>query len=244
MSYGMQFEEYRPYSSVAEAPVATRATFIQRTYAHLAGAVLLFVIAEALIFSMASPQMILETFFSVPYSMLLLMLLFIGGGYAAQAMARSATSQAIQYAGLALYVALEVIIFLPLLAIAEDRFPGQYIALQAGIVTLAAFAGLTLVVATSGKDFSFLRPILMIGSFVALGVIICAVLFGATGLIGSVFSGFMILLAAGYVLYSTSNVMHHYREDQYVSAALELFAAVALMFYYILRLFLASSSSD
>jgi FtsH-binding integral membrane protein len=131
-----------------------------------------------------------------------------------------------------------------LLALAELKFPGQYIALQAGVVTLAAFAGLTLVVATTGKDFSFLRPILMVGSFVALGVIICALLFGAAYLLGAIFSGAMILLAAGYILYSTSNVMLYYSEDQYVAAALELFAAVALMFYYVLRLFLQLQSSN
>ena len=244
MSYGMQYEPYQGAYPVAQAPADTRAAFIRKTYGHLAGAMLAFVAIEAALFSSGVAFPLVAKLFSIPYSMLILMVAFIGGGYAAQAMAQSATSKLAQYAGLGLYVLLEVVIFLPLLVLAELKFPGQYMALQAGVVTLAAFAGLTLVVATTGKDFSFLRPILMIGSFVALGVIVCAILFGASNLIGSVFSGFMILLAAGYVLYSTSNVMHHYREDQYVAAALQLFAAVALMFYYILRLFMSSSSSD
>ena len=243
MSYGMSFEEHRPFA-VAEASANTRAIFIQRTYGHLAGAILAFVALEAALFSTGLAWTLLKVLFSVPYAMLFLMVLFIGGGYAAQAMARSANSKAAQYAGLGLYIVLEAIIFLPLLALAELKFPGQYIALQAGVVTLAAFAGLTLVVATTGKDFSFLRPILVVGSFVALGVIVCALLFGAAYLLGAIFSGAMILLAAGYILYSTSNVMLYYSEDQYVAAALELFAAVALMFYYILRLFLQSRSND
>jgi FtsH-binding integral membrane protein len=46
----------------------------------------------------------------------------------------------------------------------------------------------------------------------------------------------MILLASGYILYDTSNVLHHYRTDQYVAASLALFAAVALLFWYVLRL--------
>jgi FtsH-binding integral membrane protein len=35
---------------------------------------------------------------------------------------------------------------------------------------------------------------------------------------------------------NTSNVLHHYPEDRYVAAALELFASVALMLWYVLRL--------
>ena len=47
------------------------------------------------------------------------MVLFVVGGYGAQMMARSRTSPALQYAGLALYVLLEVVIFLPILMIAD-----------------------------------------------------------------------------------------------------------------------------
>jgi FtsH-binding integral membrane protein len=50
----------------------------------------------------------------------------------------------------------------------------------------------------------------------------------------------MVLVASGYILYHTSNVMHHYHTDQYVAASLALFASVALLFWYVLRLFMAS----
>ena len=49
----------------------------------------------------------------------------------------------------------------------------------------------------------------------------------------------MIGLAGAAILYDTSNVIHHYREDRYVAAALQLFASVALMFWYVLRLFMS-----
>jgi FtsH-binding integral membrane protein len=39
--------------------------------------------------------------------------------------------------------------------------------------------------------------------------------------------------------YDTSNVLHHYPEDRYVGAALELFASVAMMLWYVLRLFMS-----
>jgi uncharacterized protein len=41
------------------------------------------------------------------------------------------------------------------------------------------------------------------------------------------------------ILYSTSNIIHYYRTDQYVAASLSLFAAVALLFYYVLYILLA-----
>ena len=50
------------------------------------------------------------------------------------------------------------------------------------------------------------------------------------------FCGALVILACGFILYDTSNVLHHYRTDQHVGAALELFASLALLFYYILRI--------
>ena len=77
----------------------------------------------------------------------------------------------------------------------------------------------------------------MVGGFVAIGLIICSVIFGFN--LGIVFSGAMVLLAAGAILYTTSKVLHDYGPSQYVGAALELFAAVALLFWYVLRIVIA-----
>jgi hypothetical protein len=49
----------------------------------------------------------------------------------------------------------------------------------------------------------------------------------------------MIGFAGAAILYDTSNVMRHYPEDRHVAAALELFASIALMFWYVLQLFLS-----
>jgi uncharacterized protein len=241
-NYDLRYVEDR--YSVATAPANERVVFLRRTYGHLLGAVLAFIAIEAALFSTGLGYTILAALWGMPYGMILLLVGFIGAGYAAQAMAQSATSNIARYAGLGLYVVLESIIFLPILARAEIQFPGQYLPLQAGIITAAAFAGLTFGVAASGKDFSFLGPILGVLSLVALGVVICAVLFGGMGFLGLGFSAVMIVLAAGYIVYDTSNVMHHYRSDQYVAAALALFASVALMFFYVLRLLMSLQSRD
>jgi FtsH-binding integral membrane protein len=97
---------------------------------------------------------------------------------------------------------------------------------------MCLFAGLTSVVFFTGKDFSFLGPIIAIASFVALGFIVCAIIFGFS--LGLLFSLAMIVLAGGSILYNTSNVLHRFRMDQHVAAALSLFASVALLFYYVL----------
>lgn len=87
------------------------------------------------------------------------------------------------------------------------------------------------------KDFSFLRDILMWGDVVALALIVGGAIFGFK--LGTYFSVGMVALAGAAILYDTSNVIHHYPEDRYVAAALELFASVALMLWYVLRLFMS-----
>jgi FtsH-binding integral membrane protein len=49
----------------------------------------------------------------------------------------------------------------------------------------------------------------------------------------------MIGFAGIAVLYDTSNIMHHYPQDKYVAASMALFASIAMMFFYILRLFMS-----
>ena len=66
---------------------------------------------------------------------------------------------------------------------------------------------------------------------------IASVIFGFN--MGTWFSVAMIGFAGGAILYDTSNVLHRFPEDRYVGAALELFASVALMFWYVLRLFIS-----
>lgn len=227
------------YALPIESSRSERASFIRRTYAHLAGAVLAFVGLEALIFGVIRPNVegfdrILLGMFSYPGAQLVVLLAFIGVSYLARYWAFNGGSQALQYAGLGLYVLAETIIFVPILYVAINYTPnrGFDILSQAGILTLCLFAGLSSVALFTGKDFSFLGPIIMIGSFIALGVVLCAMFF-PIGL-GLWFSVAMIILAAASILYNTSAIMYQFRMDQHVAAALCLFASVAMLFYYVL----------
>ena len=222
--------------TVATAPVSARIAFIRRTYAHVAVAIAAFVGIEAALINAGLGVDLLKTMIAFKGSWLALMVLFVVGGYGAQMLARSQSSPALQYAGLMLYVLLEVVIFLPILTIAERMYPGM--ALQAGALTLIVFCGLTVAVFVSGKDFSFMGPVLWVGSLLALGLVVAAVIGGFN--LGLFFSFAMVALAAGFIIYDTSNIIHHYGTNQHVAAALELFASVALLFWYILRIFMSS----
>jgi FtsH-binding integral membrane protein len=229
--------EYDSYAvSAAEAQVDARAAFIRNTYAHLAGAILAFIGLEALLLSIPGVKEASLMMMESRLTWLVVLLAFMGVSWIADRWAQSDMSKGMQYLGLSLYVAAEAVIFLPLLAIATMFYED---AIQtAGILTLTVFGGLTLAVFLTRGDYSHIRPILSIGSFIALGVIVAGAIFGFT--LGLFFCFAMVALASGYIIYYTSNVLHHYRTDQYVAASLALFAAVALLFWYILQIVMRS----
>jgi FtsH-binding integral membrane protein len=212
-----------------------RASFITRTYLHLAGAISLFVILEAVLLNSPLAPQFMEMLARSRFGWLVVMGLFVAVSYIADNWARSAISPGRQYMGLGLYVVAESIIFMPLLFIANAVDPN--IIPTAGAATLGLFVAMTAAVFITRKDFSFLRSFLIFGGFAAMGFIIVAILFQFT--LGPIFIYAMIALACGYILYDTSNVLHHYRIGQHVAAALALFASVALLFWYIVQLFLS-----
>ena len=233
----MQFDASPQAASytAANASVDARAAFIVKTYLHLVGAIFAFVALETALFFTGIAQRLVPMMVG-GRSWLLVLALFVGASWVADRWARSATSKPMQYMGLGLYVVVEAVIFLPLMAMALAYAPDAIP--SAAIVTGVLFSGLTGIVFLTRKDFSFMRGILGVASLGAFGIIICSVIFGFS--LGIVFSGAMVVLAGGYILYSTSNVLHQYRTDQYVSAALALFAAVAFLFFYVLRIFIGS----
>ncbi len=226
------------YSMQQQMPVASigvdaRATFITRTYLHLFGAIIAFVLVEVFLFSSGIAQTLARAMLSTSW------LLVLGGfmvvGWLGSRMASSGGSLAKQYAGLGVYVLGQAIIFVPLLFIAQAYAPGAIE--SAAMVTLLGFAGLTAIAVKTRKDFSFLGGMLRWGFVGALVLIVAGVIFGFQ--LGTFFSVAMIVLAGGAILYDTSNVLLRYPEDQYVAASLQLFASVALMFWYVLQLFMS-----
>jgi FtsH-binding integral membrane protein len=60
------------------------------------------------------------------------------------------------------------------------------------------------------------------------------VTFGGFG--HSIFSMFGAVLFSGYILYDTSNIMHHMGPDDYILAAVSLYLDIINLFLYLLEI--------
>ncbi len=217
---------------VSELTASDRSTFIWKCYAHVVGAILVFAAIEVYLFqsgiaaAIAAPMM---------NNWLMVIGAFMLASWGATHVAHRIESRNMQYAAFAFFVFVEALIFAPMLYVAYMMEPG--IIDSAAGVTILGCVGLVATAMITGKDFSFLRSMLVWIGMLAFVAIIGSVLFGFE--LGTWFSVAMIGFAGAAVLYDTSNIMHHYPQDKYVAASMALFASIALMFWYILRLFMS-----
>jgi hypothetical protein len=221
------------YQPVAAIGVDARASFINRTYNHLMGSIVLFTLIEVWLFQSGMAESIAATMLGG--SWLLVLGAFMLVSWFATRVSLTSESKGAQYAALGGFIVAESIIFVPLIWIAETQVPGAIE--SAAAVTLLGFGGLTAVAFVTRKDFSFMRGVMMWGGVLAMVSIVGGIIFGFE--LGTWFSVAMVGFAGAAILYDTSNILHHYPEDRYVGAALRLFASVALMFWYVLRLFMS-----
>ena len=225
--------------SVAQSAPSDRALFIRKTYTHLAGAVAAFILVEWLLFQLGIAEILYGFVAGSRFAWFAILGGFSLLGWMSRGLVSKTDAVEKQYAGLGLYVVGEALLFAPLLYMAQNYAGDANVIPTAAILTLMLFAGLTTVAFTTRKDFSFLGSILRVGGFVALGLIVCSLIFGFS--LGLFFSVAMVVFASAAILYSTSKIIHNYGTHQYVAASLELFSSVALLFYYIVRILLRSS---
>ena len=231
-----EFENQNDKIVLSQVTDVERVDFYKKTYAHVAGGVLVFIIFE---------YFLLQSSALVEFAVSMLQgyrwLLMLGGfmlitHYAESTVMRTANRN-VQYMGYALYIFAEAFIFVPLIYIAVSYAESFAILNQAAIVTLSLFTGISAIVFVTKKDFSFLKAGLTVGFFIALGLILAGTLFGFD--LGLWFSVGMCVLAAGAILYQTSNMVHKYGTEDYVPAALGLFASLMLLFWYVIQIFLS-----
>jgi FtsH-binding integral membrane protein len=217
---------------VASLAAEDRSAFIWKCYAHVVGAILAFAAVEVYLFESGIAERI-----ALPMLNNWWMVLgaFILAGWGASHVAHRVQSMQAQYAAFAAFIVVEALIFAPMLFIAAAMSP-DIIDSAAG-VTIMGSVRLIAVAMITRKDFSFLRGLLVWGGILALVGIVASIIFGFQ--MGTWFSVAMIGFAGAAVLYDTSNIMHHYPADKYVAASMGLFASIALMFWYILRLFMS-----
>jgi FtsH-binding integral membrane protein len=226
-------EMYAQDQFVIDAAQDERVAFIRRVYAHVGAATLLFVgLVAGFINTPAIAEPLMRFFFAMPWAILIALMV---AGWVAHRMAAAHASPGLQYAGLGLYAVAEALFFTPLLYLLHTwQAGGDQIILQAGILTLFIFGGLTACVLLTKADFSFLRNFLIVGMLAAFGLMILS--FFTTIVLGTWFVVGMIVLMSGFILYETSNVLHHYHTSQHVAAALAIFSSLTTLFWYVLQL--------
>ena len=213
---------------------SARGAFIARTYNHLFGAIITFTLLEAVYFTSGMAAGMARAMLGTNW-------LFVLGGFVlvswlASRAAHTARTTGAQYLALLAFVAAESVIFVPLLYVANTYAPGAI--RSAATVTLTGFAALTFIAFRTRKDFTFLGGLLRWAGVLALLAIVGGVLFGFQ--LGTWFSVGMVGLAGAAILHDTSKIIRDFPEDRHVAAALQLFDSVALMFWYVLRIFMGS----
>ena len=221
---------------LSQATDVERVAFYKKTYTHVAGGVLAFIVFEYFLLQSASIVEFAISMFQ-GYRMLILLGLFMLVTNYAESTVIKAANRNVQYMGYALYIFAAAFSFVPLIFIAVSITESFEVLNQAAIVTLSLFTGISAIVFVTKKDFSFLRAGLTAGFFIAIGLIVAGILFGFN--LGLWFSVGMCVLAAGSILYQTSNMIHKYGTEDYVPAALGLFASLMLLFWYVIQIFLS-----
>jgi len=239
-------ESARPIQgAVATLGVSDRVAFLRKAYGLLGGALIVWAAATAYMFRyMPEVSFKFSRWALTGYNWFAVIGLLIASGMVAQWLARSETSRTIQYIGLGVEVAAWTFLMQPMLWVLFLKFKpagAQAILAQGTVATLVIFGGLTATVFITKKDFSFLRGVVTVGMFAALGIILGSMLFGFT--LGLVFTGALIALLSLKILYDTSLLMNYFPPTHYVSAALMLFGTVATLFWNIL-VFLMKMRSD
>jgi len=209
-----------------------RADFMRRVYTRLVAGVAAFVLIEAYLFTSGLAVAITEFMFSTSW------LLILGGfmvvSWLANSVALRAATPASQWGGYLLLVAANALIFAPMLVIAELQVPGTVA--QAGQYAVGGFVVLSVIAHRSSRDFTWLGASLRWFGILALAGIALAVLTGFQ--LGTWFSLAMIGFAGAAILYETQVILRETPPGRETVAAMALFSSLALLFWYVLRLFM------
>ena len=221
---------------VAHLEAEQRGNFLVKVYQHLAAAVVAFMLFETLLFATGAAEGIYDLVSGSGPTWLLILGAFMVVNWMATSAAHDILNPSRQYAGLFGMAAGEALIFAPFLYYTFNVEGGGATTVgAAAAVTAVGFGGLSLVGLITRKDLSFMRPIMMWAGVMGMVLIFAAIFFGLE--LGVWFSLAMIGLAGVSILYQTQTILRRYPEDAYVGAAVQLFASVMLLFWYVLRLF-------
>lgn len=212
---------------------AVRSAFMGRVYARLVVGVAAFVLIETYLFT--SGLALAITLAVVETSWLLILGGFMIVSWLANSIALKATGPGAQWGGYLLLVAANALIFAPMLVLAELQVPG--VVAIAGQYAVGAFIILSFIAHRSARDFTWIGASLRWFGVLAIAAIVLSVLTGAT--LGTWFSLAMIGFAGAAILYETQIILREVPPGRETVAAMSLFSSLALLFWYLLRLFMA-----
>ncbi len=211
--------------TAAEATLPERLAFVRKVYA-LFFAATLFAVGGVML-GFAIPDLMIAVAMH-PY---IGFFALIGGVMGAQAVR---LKPGINLFALFAFTTLTGVIFSPLLYILGRENPSSI--LEAGVLTVGIFGGLTAYVFLSKRDFSFLRGMVMTGlTVVCIFALLNFFIIGSTSLRFGI-SAAALLLFSGFVLYDTSNIIRRYPTNEYVAGALDLYLDAFNIFIALLRI--------
>ena len=209
-----------------------RADFMGRVYARLVAGVAAFVAMQWFLFASGYAERITELVLGTSW------LLILGGfmivSWLANSLTHRASSPGVEWAGYLLLVAANALIFAPMLFIAEELVEGTVAA--AGQYAVGGFIILSVIAHRSARDFTWLGASLRWFGILALVAIVLSVV--TTFALGTWFSLAMIGFAGAAILYETQVILREMPPGRETAAAMALFSSLALLFWYILRLFM------
>jgi modulator of FtsH protease len=107
--------------------------------------------------------------------------------------------------------------------------------MQAAILTVMVFGGLTAYVHITKKDFSYLGGFLFMSLFLLIGMGIVGI-FVRSSMLHLIYSAAGVGIFSLFILYDTSRIIHRAKEDEAVFAAWMLFLDIINLFLFILSL--------
>ncbi|KAI8972294.1 inhibitor of apoptosis-promoting Bax1-domain-containing protein [Pilobolus umbonatus] len=123
-------------------------------------------------------------------------------------------------------------------------FYDQKIVLQALLITLGVFFGLTLFTLQSKWDFSGMAPFLMAGIWVMIIASIVEIFFPFSRGLQLAFAILGVILFSGYILFDTYNIFNRYSPEDYIMASVSLYLDIINLFLQILKILQLLSSDD
>ncbi len=219
-----------PTMPVEQHAPEVRARFMTRVYALVIAGIAAFIGMQVLMFEFGFAAFMADLI--VQTNWLILLGGFMVVSWMANNLGYRAQTRGGQWGGYLLLIGANAVLFTGVLYFAAEI--DADIIRNAAWLSILAFAGLSFIAITTGKDFSFLRGFLMWGGILALVLIVGGVVFG-TGL-GLWFSVAMIGFAGAAILYSTQQVYRSYPPEAEIPAAMNLFSSLALLFWYVLQI--------